>query len=200
LQDAGEDRIAGKMSRIITVTSKDMFRYGYRFWIDTSNYMLLKFDLTDPDGKAIEQVMFTRLSVDTPIPATAFQPSLTGDGYNWYRQDVKANPAVDPDAPGWVVNRLPAGFELAHFQHKRMRQDGEEAEHMVFSDGLASLSVYVEKLMEKDTAFSGLSSMGAMNAFGAVVDGHQVTVVGEVPLATVQMVAVSVSQQGSGSD
>jgi sigma-E factor negative regulatory protein RseB len=200
LQDAGDDRIAGKMSRVITVTSKDVLRYGYRFWIDTNNYMLLKFDLTDQDGKAIEQVMFTRLSVDAPIPAAAFQPSLTGDGYNWYRQDANANPAVDPDAPGWVVGRLPAGFELTHFQHKRMHQDGEKAEHMVFSDGLASLSVYVEKLMAKDAAFSGLSSMGAMNAFGAVVEGHQVTVVGEVPPATVQMVAVSVRQQGARDD
>ena len=98
------------------------------------------------------------------------------------------------------MDRLPAGFLLTHFQHKRMRQDGEQAEHLVFSDGLASLSVYVEKLMAKDAAFSGLSSMGAMNAFGAIIEGHQVTVVGEVPPATVQMVAVSVRQQGSGSD
>ena len=200
LRDAGDDRIAGEMVRVITVTSKDRFRYGYRFWIDTSNYMLLKFDLTDQDGKAIEQVMFTRLSVDAPIPAAAFQPSLTGDGYSWYRQDPNVSPAVDPETPGWVVGRLPAGFKLTHFQHKRMRQDGEQAEHMVFSDGLASLSVYVEKLMARDEAFSGLSSMGAMNAFGAVVEGHQVTVVGEVPPATVQMVAVSVRQQVDRGD
>ena len=200
LQDAGDDRIAGEMARVITVTSKDRFRYGYRFWIDTSNYMLLKFDLTDQDGKAIEQVMFTHLSVGAPIPAVAFKPSLTGDGYSWYRQDPDASPAVDPAAPDWVVNRLPAGFKLTHFQHKRMRQDSGQAAHMVFSDGLASLSVYVEKLMAKKAAFSGLSSMGAMNAFGAVIEDHQVTVVGEVPPATVQMVAVSVRRQGSGSD
>lgn len=80
------------------------------------------------------------------------------------------------------------------FQRKRMRREGASAEHMVFSDGLATLSVYIEKAKSEAQAFLGLSTMGAMNAFGAVVDGYQVTVVGEVPPATVQMVAASMQQ------
>ena len=67
------------------------------------------------------------------------------------------------------------------------------------SDGLATLSVYIEKVKSEAEAFLGLSSMGAMNAFGAVIDGYQVTVVGEVPPATVQMVAASVQQAASDS-
>jgi sigma-E factor negative regulatory protein RseB len=194
LQEAGDDRIAGYMARVITITPRDRFRYGYRFWIDTGNYMLLKSDLTGVDGKVIEQVMFTRLNVGDNLSVDALQPSLTGDGYNWTRQGTDSRgPAAGADLPAWIVKQLPAGFEMTDFQHKRMRKEGARAEHQVFSDGLATMSVYIEKLNTDSEAFQGLSSMGAMNAFGAVVDGHQVTVVGEVPQATVQMVARSVT-------
>ena len=194
LQEAGDDRIAGYMTRVITVTPRDRFRYGYRFWIDTGNYMLLKSDLTGVDGKAIEQVMFTRLNVGDKLPVDALQPSLTGDGYNWTRQDTDSRgPAAGAELPAWIVKQIPAGFEMTDFQRKRMRKEGAPAEHQVFSDGLATMSVYIEKLNTDSEAFQGLSSMGAMNAFGAVVAGHQVTVVGEVPQATVQMVARSVT-------
>jgi sigma-E factor negative regulatory protein RseB len=193
LEDVGEDRIAGHMTRVVTITPKDHFRYGYRFWIDSANYMLLKSDLTGVDGEAIEQVMFTHLNVSERLSALALQPTLTGEGYNWTRQGADGrDSAVVPGTPDWVVKRLPAGFELTDFQRKRMRKGGALVEHLVFSDGLATMSVYVEKLMSDDKSFLGLSSMGALNAFGAVVDGYQVTVVGEVPPATVQMVARSV--------
>lgn len=201
LQELGEDRMAGYVSRIISITPRDRFRYGYRFWIDTGNYMLLKSDLIDADGEAIEQVMFTHLSVTNSIPVTALQPSLTGDGYSWTRQGVDSHhPAARPGSPDWVVKRLPVGFELTDFQRKPMRKDGASVEHMVFSDGLATMSVYVEKLGPDDKVFQGLSNMGAMNAYGAVVDDHQVTVIGEVPPATVQMVASSVGAHESGHD
>jgi sigma-E factor negative regulatory protein RseB len=193
LQDVGEDRIAGHMTRVVTITPKDHLRYGYRFWIDAANYMLLKSDLTGVDGEAIEQVMFTDLNVSERLSTLALQPTLTGEGYSWTRQGADGrDSAVNPGTPGWIVESLPAGFELTDFQRKRMRKGGASVEHLVFSDGLATLSVYVEKLMSDDKSFLGLSTMGALNAFGAVVDGHQVTVVGEVPPATVQMVARSV--------
>ena len=199
LQVKGNDRIAGHLTQVVAITPKDSFRYGYRFWIDTTNHMLLKSDLTDVDGLAIEQVMFTRLDVSDRLPAVALQPSLTGDGYNWTRQgDAARNPATESASPRWAVKRLPVGFQMMDFQRKRMRKEGASAEHMVFSDGLATLSVYIEKVKSEAQAFLGLSTMGAMNAFGAVIDGHQVTVVGEVPPATVQMVAASVQQAETG--
>ena len=193
LQDVGEDRIAGHMTRVVTITPRDHFRYGYRFWIDSANYMLLKSDLTGVDGEAIEQVMFTHINVSERLSTLALQPTLTGEGYNWTRQGADGrDSAVVPGTSDWVVKRLPDGFELTDFQRKRMRKGGASVEHLVFSDGLATMSVYVEKRMSDDESFLGLSSMGALNAFGAVVDGYQVTVVGEVPSATVQMVARSV--------
>jgi len=196
LRDAGEDRIAGLMTRVIDITPRDKYRYGYRFWIDATNFMLLKFELKDVDGMAIEQVMFTDLKVGERIDPATLEPSLTGEGYNWFRQENSTgDPAVNPVRPEWTVTLLPAGFKMTDSQRRQVRQGGEHAEHMVFTDGLATVSVYVEKVMANETAFTGLSNRGAMNAFGSVLGDYQVTVVGEVPAATVQSVARSVARR-----
>jgi sigma-E factor negative regulatory protein RseB len=196
LRDTGEDRIAGLMTRVIDITPRDEFRYGYRFWIDATNFMLLKFELKDVDGTAIEQVMFTDLKVGERILPATLEPSLTGEGYNWFRQESGGeDPAVTSVQSAWTVTQLPAGFNMADSQRRRVRQGGEHAEHMVFTDGLATVSVYVEKMIANQKEFTGLSNMGAMNAYGAVLGDHQVTVVGEVPAATVQSVAHSVSRR-----
>jgi sigma-E factor negative regulatory protein RseB len=202
-EDAGDDRMAGYQARVIAITPRDAYRYGYRFWIDKNTRMLLKSDLTGVDGTPIEQVMFTRLVIGTDIPVDDLQPSLTGDGYAWHRQEDIRRTAGDSAAgePGWTVGRLPGGFRLTHFQHKRMREGRGDTEHMVFTDGLATVSVYVEEKPGGQPGFTGLSTMGAMNAYRLMQDDVQVTVIGEVPAATVEMIATSVERAaGAGRD
>lgn len=190
----GEERMAGFQARTVAITPRDKYRYGYRFWIDQDSKLLLKSDLTAADGTPIEQVMFTRLDIGSTISDAALQPSLTGKGYTWYHQPVEEAAAL-PETRDmhWSVGRLPAGFSMTHYQRKPMRPEGQDAEHMVFSDGLATVSVYVESLSSDSEKFTGLSGMGAMNAFGTIIDGHQITVVGEVPALTVEMMARSVA-------
>ncbi len=189
----GEDRMAGFQAHIVAITPRDEYRYGYRFWIDQNSKLLLKSDLTAADGAPIEQVMFTRLDIGSSVSDAALQPSLTGKGYAWHHQSGSEAATPQTGESRWFVGRVPNGFSMTHYQRKRMRPDGQATEHMVFSDGLATVSVYVESLSADNDAFSGLSGMGAMNAFGAIVDGHQITVVGEVPALTVEMMARSVA-------
>lgn len=201
IETVGDDRIAGYLTRVIAITPKDTYRYGYRFWIDKDSKMFLRSDLTGIDNRPIEQVMFTRLGIGGPIADSELQPSLTGDGYAWYHQDNStAAPENTGARPRWIVRRLPVGFAMTNYQLKSMHADGDATEHMVYSDGLATVSVYVETAAAGEDAFTGLSSMGAMNAFGAVVDGYQVTVVGEVPVITVEMMAGSVTVRGGLRD
>jgi sigma-E factor negative regulatory protein RseB len=196
LEDVGDDRMAGYDARVIAITPSDGFRYGYRFWIARDTYMLLKSDLTDVDGKPIEQMMFTRLSIGNDIPVDDLKPSLTGDDYTWHSQmNTRRKPGGhQEDKPAWQAGRLPAGFTMTHFQRKRMRDASTDAQHMVFSDGLATVSAYVENADSVQDPLVGLSSMGAMNAYGVVRDGFQVTVMGEVPPATVEMIATSLNR------
>ncbi len=191
----GEDRMVGLQARTVAITPRDEYRYGYHFWIDKSSKLPLKSDLTGADGAPIEQIMFTRLDIGSSISDDALQPSLTGKDYAWYHQSSPEAPPPQTGESRWFVGRVPDGFSMTHYQRKRMQPEGQDTEHMVFSDGLATVSVYVESLSSDGDAFTGLSGMGAMNAFGAIVDGHQVTVVGEVPALTVEMMARSVASR-----
>jgi sigma-E factor negative regulatory protein RseB len=115
--------------------------------------------------------------------------------------DLAGTPAPDPlpnpmnlpqpqtaAVAAWSVENVPDGFELA------LRQPAPQAgtEHLVYSDGLASVSVYVEPLTRAAPAFSGTSNRGAINLHGRVLDGHQITVLGDVPAATVERFAQGV--------
>ena len=141
------------------------------------------------------------MGIGGPITDSELTPKLTRDGYTWDHQDNgKAAPEPTGASPRWVVRRLPEGFGLTNYQLKRMRPDSDATEHTVYSDGLATVSVYVETGAAGEDTFTGLSGMGAMNAWGAVVDGHQVTVVGEVPAITVEMMAESVTARGGALD
>ena len=198
-EDLGDDRIAGYMARVISITPKDSFRYGYRFWIDKHSKMLLKSDMTGADGKAIEQVMFTRLVIGGSIPDHALKPSLEGKDYTWYTQGSEKQDDQDTNTtlsrqPGWTVLKLPTGFVQTHYQSRRLQPKNRDVEHIVFSDGLATVSIYIEEPDDEGDSFTGLSEMGAMNAYGVLVNGYQVTVVGEVPATTVQMIAGSARQ------
>jgi sigma-E factor negative regulatory protein RseB len=191
----GDDRMAGYLSRIVAITPRDAYRYGHRFWIERDSKMLLKSALTAVDGETIEQVMFTRLGIGKQIAASDLEPSLSGQEYSWHRQSDGGSRT--DGKPDWAVHELPGGFQLTDYRQRRMRPDSPGAEHLVYSDGLATVSVYVERITADSEPFDGLSSMGAVHAFGVVADGHQITVVGEVPAATVEMMARSTTARES---
>jgi sigma-E factor negative regulatory protein RseB len=188
----GDDRMAGLLSRVVTIMPRDAYRYGYRLWIAKDSKMLLKSDLTGTQGNPIEQMMFTQMSVGIGVAGADLPVSPEGDAPAWHHQDIRGVAAADTGEPRWAVHRVPDGFRLTDYQRKRMRPDDEGTEHLVYSDGLATVSVYVEMATADDNSLTGLSSMGAMNAYGVVVNGHQVVAVGEVPAVTVEMMARSV--------
>ena len=158
--------------------------------------MLLKFDLVDPEGQPLEQTMFTQLKLLDRIPDKALEAGISGDGYTWHG-DVRREAAatITVDKSDWSLGWVPAGIILMH--HKRHQIPGKsgEAEHMVYSDGLATVSVYFEKVTAGKEILRGISRMGAVNAMGGVINGHHATVVGEVPAVTVEQIAKSIHSQ-----
>lgn len=199
-ENIGDDRMAGVMTQVVTIIPRDVYRYGYRFWIARDSKMLLKSDLTGAHGAPIEQVMFTQLGVGNEVSEASMPVSAGEDVPAWHHQDIGGTATANPGEPRWVVYRLPDGFRLTNYQRKRMQPGGEGTEHLVYSDGLATVSVYVEMASTDDNSLTGLSSMGAMNAYGAIVDGHQVVVVGEVPAVTVEMMARSIDSRRDGAN
>lgn len=192
LELVGNDRAAGRVTQLVSVTPKDKFRYGYRLWLDQATGLLLKSDLLNEDGEILEQVMFTSLELLEPDKIAGLMPTeeTHPEEADQHHSAKSMNQSSDIH---WVAEKLPAGFEMLKSQP--LEQHGA-TEHMVYSDGLASVSVFVERTKPGGQSFVGLSRMGAVNAFGSVAGNYQVTVVGEVPEITVKTIGQSIKQKG----
>jgi sigma-E factor negative regulatory protein RseB len=189
----GRDRMVGQSARVIGIVPKDPYRYGYRLWLAEESAMLLKSELMNEQGQPIEQMMVTSLELLDDIPAASLEPSSeVADAYVW-REGVGERGPIDASDRRWQVGRQPEGFVLTLYRRQHLPGSSEPVEHLVLSDGLATVSVFIEKTEGSRQMLRGTSYMGAVNAFGTQIAKHQVTVVGEVPQATVVLIGESVS-------
>ena len=192
-------RLMGRDTRVIAVLPKDGFRYGYRLWIDEATTMPLKTQLCDARGNVMEQIQFANLSLPRDIADAEFRPQVDTEGYKWLRQDARQERVAAGGASiVWRALRLPPGFRLTLRAAQAMPGSEGPVEHLVFSDGLASVSVFVEMSPDGKSPMTGPARVGSSSAFSTTVSGHQVTAVGEVPPETVRFIANSVEADRSG--
>lgn len=193
--DLGRARIAGRLTSGMLVRPRDDLRYGYRLWLDTETGMPLKSELVDPDGEVVEQVMFTSVRIGVPISDDALEPETETEGYRTVEIDPRGEGAPLAGTL-WQVERLPPGFRLSARNLERTDSGGTR-EQLVFSDGLASVSVFVEKARGQEPP-AGKTRMGATHARSERLGAYQVTVIGEVPADTVELIADSVTLMSGG--
>lgn len=199
IKEVAQTRLLGRDTHYITVSPKDEYRYGYRLWIDESTAMPLKTQLCDTHGRVIEQVVFASLTLSSRIPDAAFKPEVSTEGFQWLRSDAPKDPAKEAmaDPVIWEALKLPPGFKMTVRKAQTMPGATSPVDHLVFTDGLASVSVFVEATPQA-AATSGeppvdeSARVGSSSAFSTFIDGHKVTAVGEVPPATVRFIANSV--------
>ncbi len=192
---AGKNRIAGKEAYRLLITPNDNYRYGYRLWVDVDTYLLLKSELIAKDGDALETFSFSSVSTGEPIPDYKFKSLLAGDDMVWHKTDPENPLDIDKheDEFAWQVNWLPDGFALVAQQNRLSVSNGAEVEQRVYSDGLSSVSIFVEKIRARHNHLHGASHVGGINAFGTIMNAHFVTVVGEVPAVTVEKMGSTIS-------
>jgi sigma-E factor negative regulatory protein RseB len=189
----GRARVAGKQTDVVGVIPRDDLRYGYRFYLDVDTGLPLKSDLMGQSPEPIEQVMFTALSL---LPAGDAPASKITDAPDAEGPRAKAPPraeTVAAEEDPWRFVSLPAGFSLVMRDHWQ-DVSGRPVQHFVLSDGLASVSVYVEN--GDQDGLQGATRIGAIHAAGGRVAGHQVTIVGEVPPSTVEAVLAGIRYEG----
>jgi sigma-E factor negative regulatory protein RseB len=188
------ERIAGQDSVIVNIRPKDQYRYGLKLWIDADNGLLLKSNLINENLEIVEQVMFTNLKVLSNIKQMKLitMPELD-DSYSLIRYhsgDASGNLEADKS---WRFTSLPDGFWQESALKRRVADTGRFIQQMVYTDGLASLSVFIEKQTQQTP--QGETSMGAVNGFIRILNNYSVTAIGEVPAVTVRLMAESVSYQ-----
>jgi sigma-E factor negative regulatory protein RseB len=185
-------RALGRKTQTILVTPRDQYRYGYRLWLDQETAMPLKSQLFDRDGRVIEQILFAELNLRERIPAEELKPAVSAENFRVLRQDQEA-PRLAGTAVGWDVLRPPAGFRMAAWRLQAIAGSATPVLHLVYSDGLASVSVFIEPRDAVVERMRGLSRVGAASIFSRELDGRQVTVLGEVPAATVEAIAAGIA-------
>jgi sigma-E factor negative regulatory protein RseB len=202
IREIGRMRLNRRDTHVITVSPRDEYRYGYRLWIDDSTAMPLKTQLCDAHGRVIEQVVFASLSLPARIADSAFHPEVSTAGFQWLRTGMP--PQTMPPVPAtlaWNALRLPPGFRMTVRSAQVLPGSNQPVDHLVFTDGVASVSVFVETQSGSATQapLAQSAAVGSSSAFSTVVDGHKITAVGEVPLATVQFIATQVKAQDLAS-
>jgi sigma-E factor negative regulatory protein RseB len=199
IREVQRTRFNRRDTHLITVSPKDEYRYGYRLWIDDKTAMPLKTQLCDAQGRVIEQIVFADLTLSSHIADAAFKPEVSTEGFQWVRAPAPLR-GPPPGTPGWTATRLPPGFRMTVRSVQTLPGSAGPVDHLVFTDGVASVSVFVEIQQGAPGAPPGVAEsamVGSSSAFSAFVDGHKVTAVGEVPPATVQAIATQVKAEGA---
>ncbi len=189
---AGSERVAGYEADIIDIVARDGYRYGYRMWIEKATRLLLRSVVTDTKRRPLEQFMFVSLEIGTPPDDTDLIPRqremLTTTAAQGDEIDLRGDVA-------WKVAKPPPGFTLR--SARRSRDAAEGSQHLVYSDGLANVSIYVEPRSGKSDEMTTLAGRGTLNIASYSTDQWQFTVLGDVPLATVTAISQSLTPLNS---
>jgi sigma-E factor negative regulatory protein RseB len=184
-------RVSGRDARVIAVTPMDQMRYGYRVWIDEATAMPLKTQLRNGAGQVLEQIVFTDLRLPAHIAEHELEPTVDARNYRWVQHlDDAAEPGGLPVS--WEASVLPPGFRMT-VSARQVLHSGP-VEHLVFSDGLASVSVFVDigREQHSEQVSDDAATIGSSSAYSTVVQGYRVTAVGEVPPDTVRAIAQAI--------
>ncbi len=184
IRTGGLGRVAGITSRAVLLEPRDEFRYGHEFWMDVASGLLLKANLVGPNGEALESFAFTHVKIGGPLEHGALKP-----GFDSERVRVQQVRTVElkPDDIGWSFRSLP-GFRKVAAMRRQAVPDKPESVHVVFSDGLASISVFIEPGGSAGDA-QAQATVGPVSVFRRQVGDYRVVVMGEVPAVAVRRLA-----------
>jgi sigma-E factor negative regulatory protein RseB len=178
-------RVAGLDCQEIVLTPRDALRYGYRLCADLGSGMPLKAMIVDETGEAAEQFTFTQWAPGK-VRREQLKPRYATS--TWRIDDTSVSAANLADS-GWVFSvDLPGFRKVAEVTRKR--GDARPVGQVVYSDGLAAVSVFLESAEQQGAPVeAGLAKMGAVHMYTREVGGHLITAVGEVPAASVRRIA-----------
>jgi sigma-E factor negative regulatory protein RseB len=192
-------RVAGHESQAIVLEPKDSLRYGYKLWAEKSTGLLLRAQTLNEKNEVVEQIAFTQIAIGG-IDRSRVKPSFSNTSGWRVENSVMSQTSLS----GWTVKSIPPGFRKIR-EVKRMVTDTaaphpaasvvappqhREVSQMVFSDGLAAISVFIEPGTHSRT--EGSMQQGALNIVGKRQGDFWLTIVGEVPAAAIKQVANSI--------
>jgi len=181
-------RVAGLDCQVLVLESRDHMRYGHRLWIELQTGLLLKAQMINERGDVVEQIAFSQVEIGGPSEKYAGRLARPKSGKEWRTATSGVTPTRFADT-GWLIENPLPGFRKV-LELKR-GVGAAQVGQIVFSDGLASVSVFIEPL-RGSAASEGVSSQGAVNVFRRRIGDHLVTVLGEAPPACISRFAQAI--------
>lgn len=175
-------RVAGFESQAILITPKDDLRYGHEFWVDVRSGLLLRASLMDERGEPLETFTFTELRVGEPVDRAALMPRLGTENKDWTVRNVRT---VRSEEVPWLFRAQLPGFRKRAAMRRQASPEAQEVLHVIFSDGLAAISVFIEPFAGARPE-TGPFAVGAVNAYKRVIGSHLLVAMGDVPLASLK--------------
>ncbi len=187
-RQGGSERVAGLEADIVALIPRDTMRFGYRVWAEQKKGMVIKLQTLDADGKVLEQAAFSELQLDAPVKLDKLAQMMARvDGYRIEKSGLVKTTA---SAEGWVLKTPVPGFQSMGCHKRPLAGQGRsDPMQWVFSDGLASVSIFVESFDAQRHLKESRMSLGATQSLTRRVDAYWLTVMGEVPMATLGLFA-----------
>ena len=185
----GSDRVAGFDAEIVQVLPKDSLRFGYRIWSEKKSGLVVKLQTLDEQGHVLEQAAFSELQLDASVRMDRLAHMMTvPEGWRVEKTDAVKTTAA---AEGWTLRQPVAGFKSMNCYKRR----AEGVLQWIFSDGLASVSLFVEDFDRERHLREGVFASGATHTLTRRMQDSWVTAVGEVPPATLRAFALSLERR-----
>ena len=193
VQKVGQERVAGLEADVLLLKPRDKLRFSQRLWTHRDTGLMLRNDVIGPTGEVLESSAFVDVHIGAKAqPESFLRPMRQLDGFKVLRPKVDS---AQLEAEGWVLGKAVPGFQLVSCSHRPLdaTSDGTaplQVIQSVFSDGLAQVSVFVERYDAQRHPKATRSSVGASQTVMARRGDWWITVVGEVPMATAQQFEV----------
>ncbi|HSC81947.1 MAG TPA: MucB/RseB C-terminal domain-containing protein, partial [Chitinolyticbacter sp.] len=179
----GSARVAGVPADIYEFEPRDRFRYPHRYWIHPETGLMLKSVMVDDRKQLVELFAFSQIQIGGTIDKKLLKPNHTLRTLPIENGDGEAVRLRDPD---WDVKSTPAGFRLIKAK-RSLWSKSRPVTHHLYSDGLVTVSVFIEPMTRAMQPV--LQQQGGINFFSRPLGSSVLTVVGQVPAETVQLLS-----------
>ncbi|HMN94303.1 MAG TPA: MucB/RseB C-terminal domain-containing protein [Hydrogenophaga sp.] len=183
-RETGVDRVAGHKTHVLEILPRDALRFGYRIWSEQGTGLVVKLQTLDAKGQVLEQLAFSDLELDAPVSMGKLSQLMRNTrGYEVYRPRLRKTTA---EAEGWRLSEPVPGFQSMSCHVKEAEAGSDAPMHWVFSDGLASVSLFVQAHDPVRHTRENSMVSGATHSISRKLGDHWVTVMGEVPTPTLE--------------
>ena len=189
-------RVAGRPSQIIRLEPLDDLRFGHQLWADDETGLLLKARMLDEHGKVVEQFVFNDVNIGGDVDAEMLKARYDA-GDDWHVVNAHASEAATADIH-WALADMVPGYRQVSVVTRAVTGESYEVLHMVYSDGLANISVFIEPERQgtpgADTV--GFLVAGSIGVYARNYAGYRLTVLGEAPPAALRRVGEGMVYNG----